>query len=815
MATFSNFKSTLVAAADTAAGASSAATTVVADINALIALTGMSDGDQAFVTSNNNLYFYSSGWYKIATVSNDSPSAITGVSGSYALDISGGTTVITAVSSDPEGFPLTWSYSTTGLGSIATISQSSNVFTITPSTNTANAGSFTLTISVTDGINGAVSASSTLTLQFVVANSNYTAALITAVDTSDNNNITDASSNNHSITVAGDATAGTFSPYRVGGYSTYFGSNSNTYLTHSGSNFSLPSGGSASWTVECWVNLTSASTNQGIFQIGSITGFGILTIHANTGYVGADTQNGRLGGGSNSNATISSNTWTHLAVVKDGNTIYFYRNGVMAESTADSSDYSGTSNFYVGLYYDTPYCMRGYIRDLRVSSVDRYGSGSSSFTPPTEAFTSDSDTILLTCKDGRYGDLSSNSYSITPVGSVSVSTYNSLFDHSPYAANSNGGSIYFDGNGDYLTPASNVIDFGSSDQFTVEFWVYFTDLAGTSHDMILGSTSSNNYIGYKSTSNQWELVGASNTFFNYTHVNDQWYHVVIQRNNSSLATMFINGQSISGTTTTNNSAFQNTHIGRCGAYTTHDFQGYMSDIKITKGSVLYTSNFTPPTSPLSSSGATLHIKGTDASIIDKAQTSNVTLAGNTTGSTGQTKFASTKSMYFDGNGDSLSITPGYDDPIYNFGTADWTIEVWAYIQTLSSGRNLISFLRASTNEAVPHFYTMDTGLRYYVNNADVITTSSVLSLNTWHHIALTRNGNDHKIFVDGTHVGSTWTNSITYVQGRPVLGDYHSSLNNLTGATNTLHGYAQDLRITKGLARYTSNFTPPTSELQG
>ena len=79
MARFSNFKSTLVAAADTAAGASSAATTVVADINALIALTGMSDGDQAFVISNNNLYFYSSGWYKIATVSNDSPSAITGV----------------------------------------------------------------------------------------------------------------------------------------------------------------------------------------------------------------------------------------------------------------------------------------------------------------------------------------------------------------------------------------------------------------------------------------------------------------------------------------------------------------------------------------------------------------------------------------------------------------------------------------------------------------------------------------------------------------------------------------------------------------
>ena len=62
----------------------SSSTTVYADMTALIAATGMSNGDQAFVTGNNNLYIYSgSGWYKIATVQNDSPSAINGVSGSY------------------------------------------------------------------------------------------------------------------------------------------------------------------------------------------------------------------------------------------------------------------------------------------------------------------------------------------------------------------------------------------------------------------------------------------------------------------------------------------------------------------------------------------------------------------------------------------------------------------------------------------------------------------------------------------------------------------------------------------------------------
>ena len=113
--------------------AESGGTDVLADMAALIAKTGMSNGDQALVQSNNNLYMYSgSGWYKIATIQNDAPSAITGVDGSYALALDGTATTITAVSTDPEGFALTWSYTASGLGSIATVSQADNVFTGTP-----------------------------------------------------------------------------------------------------------------------------------------------------------------------------------------------------------------------------------------------------------------------------------------------------------------------------------------------------------------------------------------------------------------------------------------------------------------------------------------------------------------------------------------------------------------------------------------------------------------------------------------------------------------------------------------------------------
>ena len=148
-----------------------ASVSTLADMDALIAKTGMAVGDQAFVQSNNKLYLYNgTGWYLVATVENAQPTTISGVESSYSLASDGTATVITAVSEDPEGFPLTWSYAvTTGsLGSTATVSQTDNVFTITPSTDTANAGEFSITFSVTDGSTGVVSAASNFTLAFSI-----------------------------------------------------------------------------------------------------------------------------------------------------------------------------------------------------------------------------------------------------------------------------------------------------------------------------------------------------------------------------------------------------------------------------------------------------------------------------------------------------------------------------------------------------------------------------------------------------------------------------------------------------------------------
>ena len=138
------------------------------------------------------------------------------------------------------------------MDSIATISQDSSVFTITPKTSTQvpDGGTGSITFRASDGIN-ILPAVSSFTLNFIttIDDSKYTVLLATATGTSDNNNITDSSSSSHSITAYGAAHAGTFSPYRSGGYSYEFDGTGTNYK----STLSQAIGNDL-FTVEFWYN---------------------------------------------------------------------------------------------------------------------------------------------------------------------------------------------------------------------------------------------------------------------------------------------------------------------------------------------------------------------------------------------------------------------------------------------------------------------------------------------------------------------------------------------------------------------------------
>ena len=152
---------------------------VVATTTALLALSSPSAGTLVYVTAAEKIYMYTgTEWAVVATLAaNQAPTAVTGVDSAIDLLSDGTATTITAASSDPELFPLTWSYAATGLGSIATISQADNVFTVTPSTDTSNQGTFTLTITATDSGNLTAQVQSSITLSmgtWAVANRSAT-----------------------------------------------------------------------------------------------------------------------------------------------------------------------------------------------------------------------------------------------------------------------------------------------------------------------------------------------------------------------------------------------------------------------------------------------------------------------------------------------------------------------------------------------------------------------------------------------------------------------------------------------------------------
>ena len=900
--------------------------------------SGSTPGNTAFVVATNRLYIWSGvGWYLIATVTNASPTAITGVSDTYTLATNGTATTVTAVSTDPEGFALSWSYSvSSGALNGTTVSQADNVFTITP--HASNPTTFSITFNVTDGLNGSVSKVSAFTLAFTVTNSRYTALSVKATATGSNQTFDDASASNHTITVAGNSITSTFSPYRHGGYSAYFttsGSTSGSGGTGQYIQSDLTSEltlDTNDFTISCWVYGISKLRNYPrILQIGpqntpwGASQLSILYKH--------DSDNDSItlamqGIGVNSlliaSGPINDNQWYHVALTRSGSTFTLYIDGVSVGTYTSTGSATGAGNkaILIGSASSGDSDFHGYISDVRVINGTSIYAGN--FTPPTEPSTVVTNTKFLLSNLPYFKDKSASNHAITATGNASLRP-KSLFDNGAYSEASHGASAYFDGTGDYLTgPSSATIGIGTGD-FTIECWFYATD--GTSIDRGIWETRTD---GYPNNSDGLSLTRITETTFRVygtsplivssaTTITNNWNHLAVVRNSGTLE-LFVNGVSqgtVSNSTNMNSS--QPIAIGS-GRYTTsnstptHAVKGYIQDFRVVKGTAVYTSNFTPPTAPLTNSptypamaigvansgasaytlsgdvtgsnatvnmavgqtvnftvnasghpfyirvsdgganvstpaatgqGATsgvvswtpntagtyyyqceIHagmigtINVTDGvkfllnpepSILDLSQSSEIQCFGDAATSTTQVKFAGTKSIYLDGTGDYLQIN-NYENSWISGYTGDYTIEFWWYPTNVSTG-------------AAQEILTASNGFQFYISNGGGLSLAvssnannsffwhpqdiHTMVINTWQHLAIVRNGNVYTIYVDGVSKATTTTSTLIETSTNAFqLGVYQGSLYPTVG-------YFQDLRVTKGLARYTSGFTPPTAELQG
>ena len=146
-----------------------------------------------------------------------------------------------------------------------------------------------------------------------------------------------------------------------------------------------------------------------------------------------------------------------------------------------------------------------------------------------------------------------------------------------------------------------------------------------------------------------------------------------------------------------------------------------------------------------------------------------------------------------------------------FGTGDFTIEFWFYTNRIGVTQHLYDGrgTGAGSNAAVLIQISDSNNIRFFTTSNYRITGSSTLKANTWYHIALTRTGSTHTLYVDGSSDG-TYSNSNTYLGPTNTFSAIGSD-DNGAGAYG-LNGYISNLRIAKELI-YSGAFTVPTTEL--
>jgi hypothetical protein len=163
------------------------------------------------------------------------------------------------------------------------------------------------------------------------------------------------------------------------------------------------------------------------------------------------------------------------------------------------------------------------------------------------------------------------------------------------------------------------------------------------------------------------------------------------------------------------------------------------------------------------------------------------------------------SLELDGVGDYVTHP---STPDFAFGTGDFTVEGWFY-HVNNATQDMFEFRTSGTSQAAISLSYTSSNLVLNVLGSTRITGTSALPLNnTWYHVALARSGTSTKLFVNGTQVGSTWTDTTNYIAAPLYLGARYD------GAI-PWNGYIDEVRISKGVARYTTTFTAPTAAFVG
>jgi hypothetical protein len=427
-------------------------------------------------------------------------------------------------------------------------------------------------------------------------------------------------------------------------------------------------------------------------------------------------------------------------------------------------------------------------------------------------------------------DTSTNNFVPALAGTARPSSF------SPFSAG-NGGSYRLDGTTatQFMFPNSTDYNAGTNN-FTIECWVYLpAALSATTELFNIGSTQASAgqatcrlalttaracyFLCNNAAGTGWINTGTSSVAVAI----GAWTHIAGVRNGSNF-TLYINGVSRLTYTSAVSVGYLGdscaSRLGNTPSGTT--FTGatniFITNARFVNGTAVYTAGFTPSTSPLTAitntkilvtcqnEGASLNSVFTDYSV----NAATVTPSGTPTFS-GLSPFTNS----YPGSINLVRASTQYltvaTNAAFTYATGDFTIETWVKFTSVSITQYIIDQRNSGTATAIIPTIYVDSAtntVRYYVNGADVITGTTAVTTGTWYHVAISKSSGSTKLFINGTQEGSTYTDSNNYAASRVSIGSDGSN-----SGTSLLNGQITNVRLSKGFAYYTSNFTPSTTPL--
>ena len=596
--------------------------------------------------------------------------------------------------------------------------------------------------------------------------------------------------------------------YFDGTYSPYFKVDANANLAL----------GTGDFTIECWFKPKQLNKYHSLLDSRSTDNQAVplLWLHQNNYFYYYVNNSARVQSG----AFVRKNIWYHVMVTRYNNVTRMFVNGHYQGQWADTTNYVQGGDWFFGQRYTVNnHPAQGYLKDFRVKTVAS-ATTNDNITVPTSRLTADSDTILLVAGDttGEIFDVTGGQNDIRAnmaQGDAGASTTQTKFAAA---------SMAFDGTGDYLSVSDGTnLDFsnsinGGSASYTLETWVYPTNLSGSTWRTICNNGISGQYapmyltmqgdkLHYLASHDETSYTLDTRTDLGsggiHTMSANTWQHVAVTWNNNRYS-FFVDG--IHKATRYKSGSYPMDPNYDLGVGARDDgnepFSGYLEDFRITKRLSRYP--FVPHTTTHVSDNNTLLLTGHAATIIDGSSNSRTVTSTGDPYVSNWSPHPNMKSIDFDGTGDYLTVDFG-SSPIAS--SSVFTIEAWIWPRSINNHGLFHWTDSQGTLDAT--LYISSTGNLSFYDGGDVTANDggSIIA-NAWNHIVMTRESDNYiRLILNGTP-HRTSTNTYTPALARYLeLGRYGSQ-------ATPFNGYMSNIRFSDNV-RYTYNFTPPTEALTG